>query len=330
MSSTDAIGGYFGLEPKSTNGHNIHDESILLNTARNCFEYILRTRAIRHVYMPAYTCSVVFEPLDKLRISYSTYEINTGLEIANLPNVALDEAIVYTNYFGLKDTYCDELARLFGDKLILDCSQALYYRPNGNCHVFYSPRKFVGLADGGCLYTSDTLGGEVLPIDTDSEKRSSHLYIRHNESAEAGYADFVKNDTALSGQPIKKMSQLTRSTMDAIDFQAVRCRRKRNFAYLCERLGDKLLIGDENWDSVACPMIFPLWASNELRQKLITQRIYTATYWPNIFEDLPTSSTEYAIASNLVALPIDQRYNETHMQRIVEAIDGYTNPTASN
>ena len=96
----DAIGGYFGLELRK--GAHYHRDAIRLNTGRNCFEYILRARDYKHVWIPYYTCEVMLEPLNKLHIPYSFYRINEQLEPHTLPELKADDAFLYTNYFGLK------------------------------------------------------------------------------------------------------------------------------------------------------------------------------------------------------------------------------------
>lgn len=73
-----AIGGYFGLE--LWNGEHYHKDAIKLNTARNCFEYILRTRHYRKVYIPYYTCEVMLQPLQKCGIEWEFYHIDKCFE----------------------------------------------------------------------------------------------------------------------------------------------------------------------------------------------------------------------------------------------------------
>ena len=94
-----AIGGYFELELRK--GEHYHKEALRLNTARNSFEYILRARGYKKVYMPYYTCEVMFQPLKKLEIEYSFYHIDESFEICNLPILKESEALLYTNYFAL-------------------------------------------------------------------------------------------------------------------------------------------------------------------------------------------------------------------------------------
>ena len=77
------IGGYFGLE--LNNSEHYHNDALRLNTARNCFEYVLRARQYKKVYIPYYTCEVMLEPINKLGLQYEFYQINELLEPSVLP-----------------------------------------------------------------------------------------------------------------------------------------------------------------------------------------------------------------------------------------------------
>ena len=96
----DAIGGYFELELRK--GEHYHKNALRLNTARNCFEYILLARKYKKVYIPYYTCEVMLQPLHKYHIGYEFYSIDMNLEPQDLISLNDNEAFLYTNYFGLK------------------------------------------------------------------------------------------------------------------------------------------------------------------------------------------------------------------------------------
>lgn len=318
MNLSKPIGGYFELELR--NGDFPHTDSRLLNSGRACFEYVLRTKKPTHVYMPKFTCDVMFEPLNKLKIPYSLYELNEALELESSVDLKDGEYLVYTNYFGIKDTYSRQLSQKYEDKLILDCSQAFFFEPLPTGHTFYSPRKFFGLPDGGCLY-SDAELDEELPIDM-SYNRFMHLIKRIDEGAEAGYEDFKKDDKDLEGQPIKQMSNLTKALLGNIDFEAAKKVRSENFALLHESLkaSNKLTI---NQDSISVAMCYPYLTDNtDLRQKLIAQKIFVATYWPNVLESCSDDELEYKLTTNILPLPLDQRYGADEMKRILEVMHG--------
>lgn len=320
MNSYKPIGGYFELELISDKGF-LHSGSILLNTGRNCFEYILKANKVSRVYMPKYTCDVMFEPLAKLDIPYVYYSIDEKLELVEDIVLEDGEFLVYTNYFGLKDNYTKMLSRKYGQQLIIDASQALYFEPAENSHTFYSPRKYVGITDGGCLYTNTTIN-EELEYDI-SYQRFSHLLKRIDLGAEAGYADFKHHDKSFENQPIKKMSLLTKKIMGTIDYENVKLRRRANFDYLQRHLEMAGELAQVKLADVACPMYF-VYSSDDpsLRQKLIDNKIFVPTYWSNVLDNCVPDDTEYRLVNQLLPLPIDQRYNETDMKRIVEIISG--------
>ena len=49
-------------------------------------------------------------------------------------------------------------------------------------------------------------------------------------------------------------------------------------------------------------------------------KIFVATYWPNVFEHCKSDDLEYQLSENLVNLPLDQRYTIDNMKYIIEII----------
>ncbi len=145
------IGGYFELE--LPHFPEIHSEAIALNSGRFCLEYILRCRNYKKVYVPYFTCDSAIEPIVKLGISYEFYHIDKNYRIVEDINLLENEALMYTNYWGLHDDYCWKLVSKYKKQLILDYTQAFFSRPIDGIDTFYSCRKFFGVPDGGYLYT---------------------------------------------------------------------------------------------------------------------------------------------------------------------------------
>ena len=71
----------------------------------------------------------------------------------------------------------------------------------------------------------------------------------------------------------------------------------------------------------AVPMVYPYWTSNgaELRRTLQQQRIYTATYWPNVLQ-WNSLDLEQSMALNLLPLPIDQRYTKEELDNLLHHV----------
>lgn len=317
MNTIKSIGGYFELEiPKLK---EYHKDAIALNTGRNCLEYILRVRGYKHVYIPYYTCDVILEPLKKLGVDHSFYHIDKNLELAEDVVLRPNEALLATNYFGLKQEHMLKLAAIYGNQLIIDNTQAFFDKPIDGIDTFYSCRKYFGVPDGAYLYTD-----KLLPEALEQEKsydRMSQLLKRIDISAEDGFVDFQKADESLGNQPIRKMSKLTQRIMQSIHFETVKKKRRSNYQTLLNALSNvnnlKLEFNEE-----VVPMVYPLLLTsiNGLREKLIKNKIFVARYWQNVLEWTSKDDLEHLFAYHLIPLPIDQRYGEVEMYFILEMI----------
>ena len=211
----NAIGGYFELE--LPNYSEYHQDAVHLNSGRNALEYILLANSYRKVYIPYFTCDVILEPLQRTNTFYEFYEINQNLEPSfDFSKIDSDEAFLYTNYFGIKDTYTIGLINRVPN-LIIDNAQSFYSKPIKDANTFYSPRKFFGLPDGGLVYCTKEI--VVAETDTKSTERISHLIKRLAFDAEIGYKDFSKNDSSLQDAPLQKMSKLTSRLLKSIDYE---------------------------------------------------------------------------------------------------------------
>ena len=263
------IGGYFELELPAGTPVNLHP-GVAVNSGRHALEYILLElgNKVQRILLPFYTCDVVFQPLERLKIPYEFFHINENLEIATLPELGEGDYIIINNYFGVKDRYLDSMIKEYKNRLIIDNAQAWYYVPVETCNAFYSPRKFFGLPDGGIARTD-----EISHIDLQkgySGSRFSHLIKRIEEGASAGYADFKANSATLKSEPLTEMSLLTKRLLCSIDFERVKEIRRNNFAFLHSKLGKSNKLNLPDIEEFACPMVYPYMTENEsLRQHLI-------------------------------------------------------------
>lgn len=309
----EAIGGYFSLELPQREEY--HKNAIRLNTGRNCLEYILRVRGYKKVYVPYYTCEAVMEPINKMGIPFEFYHIDIHFEVRDRFTLKKGEALLYTNYFGLKQRYVEQLAEKIGSRLIVDNTQAFYAKPLSGIDTFYTCRKFFGVPDGAYLYCDKEFNEE---IEQDySYERVAHLVKRIDLSAEEGFKDFRRVDDGLDNQPIRKMSKLTQRMMQGIDYEAAALRRRANYQMLQEAL-DKENNIELPMDVDAVPMVYPYLIPVEgLREKLIEKKIFVARYWPNVMEWTTKEDIDYLLAYQMQPLPIDQRYGEDDMNRII-------------
>lgn len=318
------IGGYFEWEFPFQRKLSIHSNAVLLNSGRHALEYILRGLGdISKLYIPYFTCDVIIQPLKRLNISYIYYRINEDLEIESDIQLSDGEYILYTNYYGIKDAYVKHIAEKYGNKIIIDNAQALFCSEYA-VHQFYSPRKFMGMPDGGMVVSNVDGFEDSLPIDK-SYDRCSHLLKRHELIPSEGYLDFKENSHKIVDSPLSRMSNISRMILHSVDMEFIKQRRLANFNQLHYALKhhNKLspLLGHNNL-VYSVPLVYPFWTENdELKQHLIQNNVFVATYWPNVFEWTKETDLEYQIAKHVVCIPIDQRYGEKDINRIINLID---------
>ena len=59
----------------------------------------------------------------------------------------------------------------------------------------------------------------------------------------------------------------------------------------------------------------------ELRKKLIANKVFVAKYWPIVDEWAGENALETWMANHILPLPIDQRYGKEDMERILNIIN---------
>ena len=172
------------------------------------------------------------------------------------------------------------------------------------------------------LYTDKHL---AIHLEEDvSYSRMQYLLKRIDLGAQEGYGDFQETESSLIGQPIKKMSRLTRSILSSIDYTKIYQERRRNIAYIHECLQNSNLLSVE-FTEEDIPLSYPYLNKKEgLKAYLIKQSIYTPTYWPNVM-DWSKYNLESKLASSIVPIPVDQRYNRETIDVIVNHIKNYNN-----
>ena len=310
LSFSKEIGGYFGLEINSR-FDNISN-NIALNCARNCLRYIIKAFQVEEIFVPYYTCPVVWQSIKKENCSIKFYHIDEDF----MPTMEFSENsyILYTNYFGICAKNVKNLAKKYKN-LIVDNAQA-FYMPKYGIASFNSIRKFFGVSDGALL-KSDKQIDNIFEKDS-SYQRCSHLLKRLDINAQFGYQDFCNNDNSLINEEIKAISNLTKAIFNSIDIGEAKQKRLENFNFLHKNLSDKNSLSIY-LDKDDVPMVYPYLVKNEnLRTKLIKSKIYVATYW----DSQPLDSQEGIFQKYLLPIPIDQRYSIGDLNRILEVING--------
>jgi len=313
------IGGYFELELNDFESV-FHDSAVAVNSGRNALQYILRVnQEYDKTWVPYYTCDVILQPIKKINYKFEFYSLTENL-IPDIKSFAANDLLIYVNYFGIMNHSLNFIKKKFKN-VIIDNSQAFYSKPLRSIGSFYSPRKFFGLPDGGFAYTTDK--NKIKFGQDNSLNRIDHLTKRLQDGAKSGYNKFKLNDAKLNSLPLKRMSMFTNRLMRNINFEEIRKRRNENFNFIHNQLKKiNELSPIINNEKINAPMAYPFLkkSNDKLRLKLIKNKIFVATYWPNVLEWTKEDSWENYLTENLIPLPIDQRYNIDDIRTLLKYI----------
>lgn len=311
------IGGYFEFEFQER--EHYHKNAIMLSTARQCLEYILRAREYKRIYIPYYTCDALLEPITKMNIEYKFYHIDNNLDPIFNKYLDYNEALLYTNYFGLKQTTVISLSKQYKN-LIIDNAQAFFAPPLENIDTFYSARKFFGVPDGAYLYTNNVLEKSWPTFIPTSNIQ--HLLGRITHSAEMYFENFKESELNFSNMEIHKMSIISERILKSLNYQQIIKKRRENYTWLYHKLNGFNKINFNISYTDDAPMMYPLWINKtDLRQKLISYRIFIPQFWKCVQDWTdPSQGPEIELSEKLYPIPIDQRYNIEEMNYIIDHI----------
>lgn len=314
-----AIGGYFALEGTFAPAA-LYETALKFQSARAAFSALLKVGGPKRVWVPRYICNSMLAPLQGARIEICFYDLREDFDIDPQIRLKASDWLLYVNYFGLCDAIEQGLLRRFNpEQLVMDHAQALFSPAKDCLATIYSPRKFLGIPDGGLLFSrlSMPLPGET---DNGSVDRCRHLLLRADGKLQAGYQAFKAAEATLEDFTPKRMSSLSRNIFHSSDIQGISLKRRQNFQILNERFGsiNKIRV---NLDRAQAPLCYPLWFERPIdRARLAQQNIFIPVYWHEVFNRSDSSSVEYNLALNCLPLPCDQRYGFEDIERLVTCL----------
>lgn len=316
-----AFGGYFELELPPQR-QNLYPEAIPFQSARAAFQVLLKADKPNRVWLPWYLCDTMLQPARAAGIEVVRYHIDENFKISSGVKIQSNDCILYVNYFGLcADVVCDAYNRFPPDRLIIDNSQALFAFAPECLATIYSPRKFIGIPDGGLLITKVKI---IEPNEEDSGSvvRCVHLLKRLGSEPEDGYADYLQAEASLQGQLPRCMSRLTQRLIGSMDFISIAKRRRDNYQLLQSRFSDinrlQFVLSPHD-----IPLCYPLLQSSgqAVRERLIQRRVFLPSYWQDVIKnEKHISSWELMLARETLFLPCDQRYTVEEISTLADIV----------
>ena len=312
------IGGYLELERFT--GPMLHENALALSSGRACLSYLIEQRKIRKIALPDFNCDIVEAVCRAHEVKIRFYPVGADLRPKTLQTEE-DEWFYLVNFYGQLSP--GELQRVAArvPRLIVDNAQAYFDLPLKGVDTLYTCRKFLGVPDGGFLYTEAP--EKTLPAD-ESRERMGFVLGRFERPAGEYFAAAAQNNDDLSMEP-KSMSELTKNLLHAVDYDRVKTKRTENFRLLHEGLGSVNCLNLRVTEGAyAYPLMLP--EGQKIRKKLIKQKIFVPMLWPNVPEQQPADSEACRLAEQILPLPCDQRYGAEEMAFIIKAVRDCLNP----
>ena len=325
-----------------------------LASGRDALHWIIRTLGLAagdHVLLPAYLCEDVLRPFLAHGLRVEFYGIGANLQVDG-PDLATKlspetRLVLYIPYFGFPTELTGEVVALASPQTtIVEDSSHAFLSSLGQSQVrsdirFASYRKLLPVPYGAVVsWNADRLL-DITPARTVRSMGSlgalscrcagaafKNLWLRHPRLyPKAVFRKlFSWSEALLETYPKPAgMSAISRRMLGSLDLESVVESRRRNFQTLLSGLaGAKNLrpLHTSLPDGV-CPLGFPILVEerDSLVRHLIKNQVYSPIHW-----DLPEAvdgqefQDAWYVSSHILTIPVDQRYAEPDMARIVSLI----------
>lgn len=328
---------------------DLKDGKILLSLCREAIYAIARSldSSEKIVLLPAYTCDTVITPFKELGWKCVYYpvdlqlriDVNTTLDLYNHSQAAL---ILVHPYYG-KDLNDEEIVLLEtihekGCKIAVDLTQCIFSPQRLQCVDYYlgSYRKWYAIPDGG--YLESKVGVEMFDSELEENEefvtlQRDAMYLRglyfqtDNEEVKSISRRLNKMAVEMTDYHISphKMSAYSYGLLTKENARLNQERRFENYEFLLNKL--KSVDGCEMFcDNMAeissAPLYFMIYVNDrsDLQRDLAEHHIYAPVIWPVVYHEVLINETIKYIYDYILAIPIDQRYDEHDMGTIVEVI----------
>jgi hypothetical protein len=325
------VGGVFALEPPADTPSPpvlLAAGPLMLASGRAALAVALAGLAPRRVWLPAYVCESVLDgvgPGPELRF----YPVGESLTASDVEGASPGDVVILVDYFGWPSPPgLVASLRAAGAVVVEDACQALLSAGVGiEADAWIaSPRKFVGVPDGGLLWpVPEGATAEAGPPPGNWWVQALEACVARRAFDQGGgdrawFATFREAEAGVPTAP-HAMSELTRVVLShAIDARAIAAQRRSNYECLYAELADLSLMGSLPDEVV--PLGFPICVSDRdrIRSALFERNVFPPVHWP-VPDAVPREFVaERRLAARVMTLPCDQRYDEDDMMRVAQMV----------
>ena len=288
------------------------------------------------VWIPDYLCKSVSSSIEVMGIPIQRYiDIPSSIEFSAFPVPKDNDLVVIVHFFGKLNTNALKwlsTKAVRGWRVLEDCVQSPYTQGAGVVgeYVITSMRKWWPTPDGAAFYkAASTVMPEIEPPDEGfiSQRFAAQL-LRATDGGESTSLAWINNsEEKLEDSPPRACSWIAEQLLSRVDKAGAILRRRKNWQFLQDSLNEDLRCSAfihplyETLLPVEVPLSFPIRVASGYRDRLRAwlneRQIYCPIHW-QLRDTASVPAKE--LSEEILSLPLDQRYTENNMERIVEAL----------
>lgn len=304
------------------------------------FRYLWQ-HGVSTVWLPAYSPPLLEMDRNKCQFTRKFYRISQELtpHMDFIKNVQPGEAVLTIRYLGrpLPREFCEALGMRKDIVWVEDMAQCLTGTPDPQASAaIYSPRKLLGVPDGGLLVGNDVhkyedwLSAPEEGVMAERMRMLSGKYeFPDTYGGNSANLSWQKNELE-NHLSRSRMSRETEALLKRVPLEYISEKRKNNWAALYSKLADYCLwnLPRPDFAPFAFPFLVPRgYPAEILHTMLARQEMFCQRMW----YPLPLQKNQFPIEQNLserlVLLPCDQRFTPDDMLKIADkTLDVFNRP----
>ncbi|ABO34819.1 hypothetical protein MmarC5_0505 [Methanococcus maripaludis C5] len=346
---------YDGIDFENSAYHHIKGnistqqlDSIFVGDGRQAIKLLLEELIKKNhseFYLPAYLCHSIIQPFAELNIEFKFYSCDEKLK-PDLRNIPENSVVYLIDYFGSDSLSKKEILEISKKNIvILDISHSILNKErleilDKNVFMIASLRKIFPIPDGGILfYKKGILNMEKRVF----EKNNNYIEMLEAMVLKKYYMNKSNSETSLKNYflelyrnyeflkdgliTVKEIPPISMEILKNIDIKKMKTQRTVNLEYIYDNLNNPNVNTIYEKKELKSPFFIPLNFENgeikeRIRKKLIENQIYPPIHW-EIPKEVPKNFTfEHALSENILSVPIDHRYCQKDMEKILGILNG--------
>lgn len=283
----------------------------------------------------AYTWPTVPDLLTSLGLQVRMYDVGDPDPARLIPSGNSRWLVVVPALFGVEPWLdMEALALALGSRamVVLDAAQtafaAINRAPPPGGAVLSCPHKCTTLGDGGLLAldppprSDERQALEQSPTATESSNarlKARIAFARGDEEGEAQALKLIKEAEGLWPLDVCRMTDESKYGLARLDRSVHDARRRANGARLTKALNGRVSFAWEGEGAPFCKTIL-VAARASLIPRLHARQVFASPLWPDAHYDAVSHPQAARFARELIALPLDQRYESADMDVLADLV----------